>query len=163
MPVDETKPFLIFMKPPPGVRAHTAHTPQAGHMAAHHEIQPTAALRALGVRLLDYGAGRFAAQDALHWTGYWPSPQEALDALRRLQQLNAPRVAAWRRLQVVKGAEAAATAYAGPLAGALAKQLAAAAVQALAGVGKAEPLRVVRADGAPEGAGAPRRIHAKPR
>lgn len=133
--------MIVFSRPPPGVRIHTPGTPQDGHRAAHHEVVAPA-LVADGIRILDYGAGRFGAADAYHWTGYWRSGEEAVTALRRLQELNAPRIAVWRRLRLAKQARAAAEAAAGPLAGDLAEQITRAALSILAPVRGPTPAHV---------------------
>lgn len=97
---DPAKPLIVFLKPPPGVRLHTPGTPPDGHLDPGRRVVREKG----GARLLDYGAGpngepRFAAEDPLHWTGFWPAPKEAVEALRRLRAMNAPRIEAYRRQQ----------------------------------------------------------------
>jgi hypothetical protein len=89
---------IVFHKPPPAIRAITPGTPVDAH------TMPATVLRRVGdASLVDFGSvgslRRLAACDTYHWTGWWPTAKEAVDALRKLRELNAPRIRAWKRIE----------------------------------------------------------------
>lgn len=99
MPRDLTQPLIVFLRPPPGMRLHTPGTDPNAHTAAHTVTKATK-----HARLLDYGPDsggnpRWAAADDFHWTGYWTTPKDAVEALRRLRIMNQPRIEACGRQQ----------------------------------------------------------------
>lgn len=85
-------PRLIFHKPPPKVRLHTPHTPNDAHTRQCRIVR-----EADGAALLLFGDGQWAACDDFHWTGFWPKPADAVEALRKLREDNKPRIVEWKR------------------------------------------------------------------
>jgi len=102
-------PRCVFHNPPPAVRLVTPGTPDDAH------THPGRVVRKKGAAmLLDFGHGRWAAADRHHWTGWWSHPAEAVKALERLREMNALRVAQWRKMAAQKKIRAVAdTAFPG--------------------------------------------------